>query len=202
LDLFTESPWLTNGFYELSVPGFEPFEAYCDMETAGWTLVYLASVSPGYSDPSMTADQGDLGEEALGPDDEGHWKLDDEKINALRSGGMPNDLMVRGLVSGSVLGQSYHPNTCEIDWTSGTTDSDCMLSTLSGPWATDYTGSAHAGAITRWYVDASFGYIFPHLHIGPISGGHSHGSSLPNPYCTFYDHRACPEAAKFQVWIY
>ena len=77
-----------------------------------------------------------------------------------------------------------------------------MMSTRSGPEATDYTVSGHAGALTRWYVDGSFGYILPHTHLGPIAGGTHHGSSTPNPYCTFYDTRACPQPSKFHVWIY
>jgi hypothetical protein len=201
-DLFDDDPTLASGFYELSTPGFEPFEAYCDMDAEGWTLVYLASVAAGYSSPSMVAGPGDLGPTALAPHDDGHWKLDDDKINALRSGGVNNDLQVRGFVSGDLLGDSWHPSTCNISWVGSTTDDDCMLSTRSGPDATDYTTSGHGGAITRWYVDSSFGYIFPPTHLGPIAGGTGHGGSTPNPYCTFYDHRACPQPAEMQVWIY
>ena len=201
-DLHDEDSSLASGIYELTVPGSPPFEAYCDMEAGGWTLVYLASVSAGYSSPDMIAGPGDLGETALAPEEEGHWKLDDDKINTLRSGGVDNDIRVSAYVSGSLVGHSWHKSSCHITWSTGTTDGDCLLSTRSGASATDYTTSGHAGAITRWYVDSSFGYILPHTHLGPIAGGTSHGGSTPNPYCTFYDARACPQPSKFHVWIY
>ena len=201
-DLYDDDETLANGLYELTVPGYAPFEAYCDMESGGWTLVYLASVSAGYSSSGMIAGTGDLGEAALSPEDEGHWKLDDDKINTLRSGGVNNDLRVSAYISDSLVGHSWHKSSCHVTWTTGTSDEDCMMSTRSGPEATDYTVSGHAGALTRWYVDGSFGYILPHTHLGPIAGGTHHGSSTPNPYCTFYDTRACPQPSKFHVWIY
>ena len=129
--------------------------------------VYLASVSAGYSSSGMIAGTGDLGEAALSPDDEGHWKLDDDKINALRSGGVNNDLRVSAYISDSLVGHSWHRSSCHVTWTTGTSDEDCMMSTRSGPEATDYTVSGHAGALTRWYVDGSFGYILPHTHLDP-----------------------------------
>jgi hypothetical protein len=197
-----DNPDAENGMYWLEVSGYDPFEAYCDMDAGGWTLVYLASVEAGTSSPDMTAGTDDVGDTALGPDDEGHWKLHDDKINALRSGAVTNDVMVRGLVRDEVLGESWHPSSCHITWSAGTTDDDCLNSTRSGASATDYTRSAHSGALSRWYVDSSFGYIFPHIHLGPIAGGHSHGGSTPNPYCTFYDSRTCPQDSKYQVWVH
>ncbi|MED5528103.1 MAG: fibrinogen-like YCDxxxxGGGW domain-containing protein, partial [Actinomycetota bacterium] len=201
-DLHDDDDTLANGLYELSVPGFDPFEAYCDMDGGGWTLVYLAWVDAGSSSGEMIAGTGDLGDVAPTPDETGHWKLHDDKINALRSGGVTNDIRVRAFAGSSLVGDSWHPSSCSVTWATATTDADCLESTRSGPSATDYTTSGHAGALTRWYVDGSFGYILPHTHLGPVSGGHSHGGSLPNPYCTFYDSRTCPQPSKFHVWVY
>jgi hypothetical protein len=139
----------------------------------------------------------------LTPDDEGHWKLHDDKINWLRSGAVSNDIKVRGWRDGVVLGESWHPSSCELEWNEWVpATSDCNLSTRSGASATDYTASGHRGALGRWYVDSSFGYLLPITHIGPMPGAESHGGSLPNPYCTFYDHRVCTYDAAIEVWAY
>ena len=55
--------------------------------------------------------------------------------------------------------------------------------------------------ITRWYVDASFGYIWPRIHIGPVAGGYDHGSYTPDPYCTWYDSRTCPGSSTLELWV-
>ena len=166
-------------------------------------MVYRATVTAGYSGSEMVASTGDLGATPIGPDESGHWKIDDAKINGMRSSAVTNDINVRVFIDGSLLGESWHPNSCEVTWSSAvSTGSDCGLSTRSGASATDYTRTAHDGALTRWYVDWGLGYILPYTHIGPISGGTSHGSSSPTPYCTFYDSRACPRDSAIEVWVY
>jgi hypothetical protein len=119
----------------------------------------------------------------------------------MRSGAVVNDLMVVLTLDGNPMGTTWHPSTCVLQsgvWLPA--NHVCNSSTTAGPDSTSHLASWHTGSLSRWYTDASLGYIWPNTHIGPVPGGWDHGGGLPNPYCTWYDYRVCPTASTFEIW--
>ncbi len=202
LDLATNAPTSADGLYWIQ-PLSTPLEVYCDITAGGWTMVYLATNTAGVTENGSVGGGSAIGATPFTPSSTGHYKLEDGQINTLRSGSVANDLKVVIRINGTELGSSWHPSTCTLQSGSWLSAGDnCNASTTAGPNDTNRTQSGHAGTLTRWYVDSSFGYIWPSTHIGPISGGTSHGGSLPPTYCTYYDGRHCPQNSQFEVWAY
>ena len=202
LDLATNAPSSADGLYWIQ-PLSTPLEVYCDITAGGWTMVYLATNTAGVTENGSVGGGSAIGSTPFTPSSTGHYKLEDGQINALRSGSVANDLKVVIRINGTEFGTAWHSSTCALQSGSSLSSSDiCNASTTAGPNDTNRTQSGHPGTLTRWYVDSSFGYIWPDTHIGPISGGASQGGSLPPTYCTYYDGRHCPQNSQFEVWAY
>ena len=201
LDVFTARPSATDGLYWIEPDVTPAFGAWCDMAAGGWTLVYRSTNAGGLAENGEVSDGQAIGVTPFTPTDLGQFKLADDDINALRSGVGPNDLKVVITLDGSPLGTSWHPTACVLQsgqWLSA--NDVCNSSTTVGPASTSYVQSWHTGSLSRWYTDAAFGFIWPNTHIGPVPGGTDHGGGLPNPYCTWYDHRVCPTESTFDIW--
>jgi len=201
-EVLGDQPAATDGLYWLGDPGPDAFEAHCDMSEGGWTLVYRATNS-GVAE-NATIDSGDAyGSTPITPTSVGEHKLSDVVINSMRGGAVLNDIKLAIHLDSQLLGQSWHRSDCVLQ--SGTAlpaEDVCNQSTTVGKDSSDYAQSGHWGAVTRWYVDADFGYVWPLIHIGPVPGGTSHGENLPDPYCTWYDERTCPVSSEFEMWVH
>lgn len=204
LAVLAADPSADDGLYWLDPLGDTPQQVYCDLAGGGWALVYRATNSGGVEENGTVDVAEALGSLPISPGDEGNNKLSDDFINALRGAHVTNDIHVLVEVDGALLGEAWHPNTCVLQ--SGVllgTDDPCNSSTTAGPNEDSYEVSGHEGPLTRWYVDADFGYIWgvPGVHIGPVEGGTDHEGELPDPYCAWYDDRTCPLPSSFEIWV-
>ncbi len=201
-DVLQDQPAATDDTYWIGEPGpADAIEVYCDMTSGGWTLVYRATNS-GIIENVYATTPDAYGSTPITPWATGEHKLHDDVVNDMRAGAVLNDISVVVYYEGALLGQSWHPSSCALQ--TGTTlpaGDICNSSTTTGPDATDYIQSGHQGTLTRWYVDADFGFIWLNTHIGPVPGGTHHYGGLPEPYCTWYDHRTCPGASEFEIWV-
>ncbi|MCK6527766.1 FG-GAP-like repeat-containing protein [Myxococcota bacterium] len=203
LDALAAWPFAPDGLYWVDPLGTGAEQVHCDMAGGGWTLVYRATNDGLVAENGVVEGPAAIGAVPITPTSTGNNKLDDSVINALRSGAVENDLKVVVYADGAVLSPSYHRSACTLQSGSWLNATDvCNQSTTSGPDATDWVQSGHAGSLTRWYVDGAVGYIWPYTHVGPISTGWAHGGNLPNPYCTWYDYRVCNQATYFEIWAY
>jgi hypothetical protein len=201
LGALTARPSATDGLYWVEPDATPAFQAWCDMAGGGWTLVYRSTNVGGLAEHGEVADGQAIGATPFTPSSIGQFKLEDDDINALRSGTPPNDLKVVVTLGGSPLGTSWHPSACVLQsgqWLDAS--HVCNSSTTVGPDSASYTQSGHTGSLSRWYTDAAFGFIWPNTHIGPAPGGWDHSGDLPNPYCTWYDYRVCPTDSTFEIW--